>query len=65
MFVDIMGFARLSIVEGRYHQVKRMFGHFNNKVLRLHRERIGSLVLDERLAPGQYRALTAQEIELF
>lgn len=57
--------ARLSIVEGRYHQVKRMFGHFNNKVLSLHRERIGSLVLDERLAPGQYRALSEQEIELF
>lgn len=54
--------ARLSIVEGRYHQVKRMFGHFDNKVLRLHRERMGPLVLDESLAPGQYRALTAEEI---
>ena len=54
--------ARLSIVEGRYHQVKRMFGHFNNKVLRLHRERMGPLVLDEHLAPGQYRALSDEEI---
>ncbi|BBP75334.1 pseudouridine synthase [Pseudomonas sp. Ost2] len=54
--------ARLSIVEGRYHQVKRMFGHFDNKVLRLHRERMGPLVLDERLAPGQYRPLTDEEI---
>jgi 16S rRNA pseudouridine516 synthase len=54
--------ARLSIVEGRYHQVKRMFGHFNNKVLRLHRERMGPLQLDAGLAPGQYRALSAEEI---
>ncbi|AKK01404.1 pseudouridine synthase [Pseudomonas chlororaphis] len=56
--------ARLSIVEGRYHQVKRMFGHFDNKVLRLHRERMGPLVLDPALEPGQYRALGADEISL-
>ncbi len=55
--------ARLGIVEGRYHQVKRMFGHFDNKVLRLHRERMGPLVLDEALAPGEYRPLTAEEIQ--
>jgi len=57
--------ARLSIVEGRYHQVKRMFGHFQNKVLRLHRERIGPLALDPALVPGQYRTLSADEIGLF
>ena len=57
--------ARLSIVEGRYHQVKRMFGHFNNKVVHLHRERIGPLVLDCQLAPSQYRPLTDAEILLF
>ncbi|QQZ43450.1 pseudouridine synthase [Pseudomonas sp. SK3(2021)] len=56
--------ARLSIVEGRYHQVKRMFGHFDNKVLRLHRERMGPLALDENLAPGEYRPLTDEEIRL-
>ena len=56
--------ARLSIVEGRYHQVKRMFGHFDNKVLRLHRERMGPLLLDANLEPGQYRALTPEEIRL-
>ncbi|UZE30526.1 pseudouridine synthase [Pseudomonas asplenii] len=55
--------ARLSIVEGRYHQVKRMFGHFDNKVVRLHRERMGPLVLDDALAPGQYRPLTTEEIQ--
>lgn len=54
--------ARLGIVEGRYHQVKRMFGHFNNKVIGLHRERMGPLVLDAALAPGEYRALTDDEI---
>ncbi|PHN18886.1 16S rRNA pseudouridine(516) synthase [Pseudomonas sp. ICMP 460] len=54
--------ARLSIIEGRYHQVKRMFGHFNNKVIALHRERIGKWVLDAALAPGEYRALTDDEI---
>ncbi|WP_268797682.1 pseudouridine synthase [Pseudomonas huanghezhanensis] len=54
--------ARLSIVEGRYHQVKRMFGYFDNKVLNLHRERMGPLVLDSTLEPGQYRPLDAAEI---
>ncbi|MBA6043824.1 pseudouridine synthase [Pseudomonas lactis] len=54
--------ARLSIIEGRYHQVKRMFGHFDNKVIGLHRERMGPLVLDASLAPGQYRPLTDEEI---
>jgi 16S rRNA pseudouridine516 synthase len=56
--------ARLSIVEGRYHQVKRMFGHFDNKVLRLHRESMGPLLLDPALEPGHYRALHAAEILL-
>jgi 16S rRNA pseudouridine516 synthase len=56
--------ARLSIVEGRYHQVKRMFGFFNNKVTRLHRESMGPLLLDPQLAPGQYRTLTADEISM-
>lgn len=56
--------ARLSIVEGRYHQVKRMFGFFDNKVLRLHRESMGPLLLDPALGPGQYRALRADEIAL-
>lgn len=57
--------ARLSIIEGRYHQVKRMFGHFDNKVIGLHRERMGPLVLDASLAPGQYRPLTDEEILKF
>ncbi|MBD9414236.1 pseudouridine synthase [Pseudomonas sp. PDM16] len=54
--------ALLTLHEGRYHQVKRMFGHFQNKVTGLHRERMGPLVLDPALAPGQYRALNSAEI---
>lgn len=54
--------ARLTLHEGRYHQVKRMFGHFNNKVTALHRESMGPLRLDTTLAPGGYRPLTEHEI---
>ena len=57
--------ARLSIVEGRYHQVKRMFGFFDNKVIRLHREHMGPLQLDPSLLPGEYRALRPDEISAF
>lgn len=56
--------ALLTLHEGRYHQVKRMFGHFQNKVIGLHRERMGPLQLDPALAPGQYRALRHDEIAL-
>ena len=55
--------ALLTLHEGRYHQVKRMFGHFQNKVIGLHRERMGPLQLDPALAPGHYRPLTSAEIE--
>ena len=54
--------ARLTLVEGRYHQVKRMFGHFRNRVTHLHRESIGPIRLDPTLHPGEYRPLTAAEI---
>lgn len=54
--------ALLTLHEGRYHQVKRMFGHFRNQVIGLHRERMGPLRLDKHLAPGQYRPLSADEI---
>lgn len=54
--------ARLTLHEGRYHQVKRMFGRFNNRVTALHRESMGPLRLDASLTPGCYRALTGDEI---
>ncbi|SDG72503.1 ribosomal small subunit pseudouridine synthase A [Vibrio xiamenensis] len=53
----------LTIHEGKYHQVKRMFAALGNKVEHLHRERIGDIILDESLEPGEYRALTEQEID--
>jgi len=55
--------ARLTIHEGKYHQVKRMFAAAGNLVVALHRESIGSIELDLALAPGEYRALTADEIK--
>jgi 16S rRNA pseudouridine516 synthase len=54
--------ARLLISEGKYHQVKRMFAAMGNRVDGLHREQIGSIVLDDDLPPGEYRPLTEQEI---
>ncbi|KKO45149.1 16S rRNA pseudouridylate synthase [Arsukibacterium ikkense] len=56
--------ALLTIHEGRYHQVKRMFAAIGNKVEQLHREKIGGLQLPDDLAEGEYRALTAAELEL-
>ncbi|MFN3714633.1 MAG: pseudouridine synthase [Alcanivoracaceae bacterium] len=56
---------RLTIDEGRYHQVKRMLAVVGNHVEVLHREKIGQLSLDLALAPGGHRALTADEIRLF
>lgn len=56
--------ARLTIYEGRYHQIKRMFGFFDNKVTALHRESIGEIHLDSDLQAGQYRALSANEARL-
>ncbi|MCC5879862.1 MAG: 16S rRNA pseudouridine(516) synthase RsuA, partial [Idiomarina sp.] len=50
--------ARLTVTEGRYHLVKRMFAAMGNKVNELHRESIGGLLLDESLQPGEYRMLT-------
>lgn len=53
--------ARVTIREGRYHQVKRMFAACGNKVVKLHRERIGKLTLDDSLAQGNFRLLSADE----
>lgn len=56
--------AEVSLVEGRYHQIKRMFGRFQNPVLTLHRLAIGNVTLDPALAPGESRELTAAEVSL-
>ncbi|TFH86838.1 pseudouridine synthase [Billgrantia azerbaijanica] len=57
--------ARLTIHEGRYHQVRRMFAAIGNHVEALHRESIGELTLDADLAPGAWRELAVEEIAAF
>ncbi len=54
--------VEVTITEGKYHQVKRMFQAVGTKVLYLKRISMGSLVLDETLRPGEYRELTAEEV---
>ena len=54
--------ARLTLTEGRYHQVRRMFAAVGNHVQALHRSRIGGLELGE-LAPGEWRALAEADLE--
>ena len=55
--------AQITIYEGRYHQIKRMFHAVGNRITSLHRLSMGAIQLDPQLAPGQYRNLTQQEIE--
>lgn len=55
--------VRITIQEGKYHQIKRMFQAVGKEVVYLKRERMGSLVLDETLPTGGYRELTKEEIE--
>ena len=52
----------LSISEGKFHQVKRMFQYLNNEVLELKRVEFGKLQLDDALELGEYRRLTEEEI---
>ncbi|MEN3371713.1 16S rRNA pseudouridine(516) synthase [Dechloromonas sp. ZS-1] len=54
---------RLTLTEGKYHQVKRMVAAVGNRVEALHRESIGSLSVPADLKPGQWRWLTAAELE--
>lgn len=60
--VQTDGKLHLSIMEGRFHQVKRMLAAVGNKVVHLKRLRMGTLYLDESMKPGEYRALTEQEV---
>ncbi|WP_077368112.1 pseudouridine synthase [Anaerosalibacter sp. Marseille-P3206] len=54
----------LTISEGKYHQVKRMFESLEMNVLYLKRISMGSLVLDDSLQPGEYRELSDEEVLL-
>ncbi|MEG1458831.1 MAG: pseudouridine synthase [Acetivibrio sp.] len=60
---DRISQVELTIFEGKFHQVKRMFEAIGKEVLYLKRISMGSLVLDENLGLGEYRALTKKEIE--
>lgn len=55
---------RITIYEGRFHQVKRMFEAVGCKVTYLKRLSMGAVALDETLAPGEYRSLNEKEREL-
>ncbi|MEQ7153718.1 pseudouridine synthase [Brevundimonas aurifodinae] len=54
--------ARLTVTEGRYHQVRRMFAAVGNHVEALHRERLGGLALPADLEPGAWRRATEAEV---
>lgn len=56
--------AYLTITEGRYHQVRRMFAAVGNHVTALHRDRIGGMDLPADLAPGAWRKLSPSELQL-
>ena len=55
--------AKVTITEGKYHQIKRMFGCFSAKVIELKRIQIGNLKLPENLLEGEYRELSDIEIK--
>ena len=55
---------RLTLTEGKYHQVKRMVAAVSNRVEALGRSQIGGLALPADLAPGQWRWLSAAELAL-
>ena len=54
--------CRLTISQGKYHQIKRMFAALNNKVIRLHRESVANITLDSSLSAGEFRPLNHEEI---
>jgi 16S rRNA pseudouridine516 synthase len=54
---------RLTLTEGKYHQVKRMLAAVGNRVTGLHRSRVGALELPPDLPPGEWRWLTAEQLE--
>lgn len=60
---DEISEIELTIYEGKYHQVKRMFASVGKKVIYLKRICMGDLYLDESLKPGEYRELTKEELK--
>ena len=60
--VDFISQVQITIQEGKYHQIKRMFGRCGLDVIYLKRESMGPLRLDESLKPGEYRVLSDDEL---
>lgn len=60
---DDVSEIKLTIQEGKFHQVKRMFEAVDKKVVYLKRLSMGTLELDESLALGEYRLLTKEELD--
>lgn len=56
--------AKVTLTEGRYHQIKRMFGCYNAKVIELNRIQIGNFILPKDLKQGEYRELTDKELNM-
>ncbi len=54
--------VKIQICEGKYHQVKRMFAATGNRVVSLHRSKMGELSLDESLKSGECREITSEEL---
>ena len=54
----------MTVTEGKYHQVRRMFAARGRTVLTLRRLSVGGLVLDPALSPGQWREMSDEEIAL-
>ncbi|MCD2257142.1 pseudouridine synthase [Agrilactobacillus fermenti] len=61
---QVVSLVRVTIAEGKFHQIKRMFKAVDKLVLTLKRVQMGGLVLDDQLEPGTYRALTVDEIAM-
>lgn len=64
IFTEDKNVVRLILHEGKYHQVKRMMQTAGNKVIHLKRIRMGGIELDPKLAPGECREITDEELEV-
>jgi len=60
---DEASLADVTLTEGKFHQVKRMFAAVGHPLIALERRRIGCVTLDETLSPGEWRALTPEETD--
>lgn len=57
--------GEITLIEGKYHEIKRLFGYLGNKITYLERISFGQIQLDENLSRGEWRYLTEKEIEYF